>query len=151
MADAPGPGRVLRLERRLAAPPEAVFAAWTDPGMLGQWMSPFGHADVSIDLRVGGRLRVAMIDGQARIDHTGEFLEVDPPRRLRFTWVSPYTGPQGSEVTVTFEPEAAGTRLLLVHLGLPAGVVDPHREGWAAILGRLSVVVSSVGSEANPA
>ena len=59
-------------------------------------MSPVGHARVEADARVGGRLHVVM-EGDGRvITHTGEFLEVDPPNRLSFTWRSPFTGDRDS-------------------------------------------------------
>jgi uncharacterized protein YndB with AHSA1/START domain len=136
-----GPGS-LHLERLVPGEPEDVFAAWTTPRMA-RWMSPEGAAEAEVDLRVGGRFRVIMVGHVDRLEHTGEYLELEPPRRLVFTWASPYTGPEPSVVTVELYPQDAGTRLVLTHEQLPAEVVDGHRNGWGEMLGRLSEVVQA--------
>ena len=69
----------LVLRRHIAAPLERVFSGWTDPQLLARWMSPVGHAEVKVDLRVGGALRVVMVGGGRRIEHSGEYLEIDTP------------------------------------------------------------------------
>jgi uncharacterized protein YndB with AHSA1/START domain len=128
----------LRVERVLPAPPEEVFAAWTTPGRMAAWLTPVGHAEAEVDLRVGGAFRVVMVGEGFRIEHTGTYLELDPPRRLVFTWASPYTGPEPGVVTVELHPHDDGTRLVLTHAGLPPEAVDAHREGWIAIAERLA-------------
>jgi uncharacterized protein YndB with AHSA1/START domain len=102
------------------------------------WMSPVGTAEAEVDLRVGGSFRVVM-KGEGRvIEHSGEYTVVEEPRRLAFTWSSPYTGPVPSLVTVELEPDGRyGTRLRLVHSQLPAAAADSHRTGWGAMLTRL--------------
>lgn len=128
----------LEVRRLLPAAAEEVFAAWTEPELMGRWISPRGHAEVEVDLRVGGRFRVAMVGEDRRIEHTGEYLEVAPPRRLVFTWVSSYTGPVPSVVTVDLRPAEEGTELLLTHERLPADQVEPHAGGWGRMLDRLA-------------
>lgn len=71
----------LVLERVLPATPQEVFAAWTTPERMAAWMSPAGAAEAEVDLRVGGAFRVVMVEHD-RLEHTGSYLEVDPPRRL---------------------------------------------------------------------
>jgi uncharacterized protein YndB with AHSA1/START domain len=127
----------------LPAPIEEVFAAWTDPELMSIWLSPIGRAEVEADPRVHGRFRVLMVGGDVSIEHTGEYLVFDPPRRLSFTWRSAYTGPEPSLVTVTLTPEGEATRLLLVHERLPAEQVTPHAEGWGSILDRLAELLGS--------
>ena len=127
----------VRLERFLPAEPARVFAAWTEPGLMARWMSPRGRAEVSLDLRIGGSLEVVMIDGTTRIEHRGTFLEVDPPRRIRFTWLSEHTAMTESIVTVELTPDAGGTRLLLRHERLPATAAASHAGGWGAMVDRL--------------
>jgi uncharacterized protein YndB with AHSA1/START domain len=134
------PGALV-LERILPAPPEDVFAAWTTPAAMADWMSPVGRAEVEVDLRVGGAFRVVMVGEGASIEHTGTYLEVEPPRRLSFTWVSPYTGPDPSVVTVELHGHGEGTRLVLRHERLPADVVESHRGGWGSMLERLHAVL----------
>jgi uncharacterized protein YndB with AHSA1/START domain len=96
-----GDGESMRLEMDLPASIEEVYAAWTNPETMARWLSPVGHAEVEADVRVGGKFRVVMGAGQANLEHTGEYLTVDPPRELSFTWESPYTGREPSIVTVT--------------------------------------------------
>jgi len=67
---------------------------------------------------------------------TGRFLELDRPRRLRFSWsCSDWADPAvQSEVTVILEDHGADQTLMTIeHERLPAGQVDPHQRGWAAI------------------
>jgi uncharacterized protein YndB with AHSA1/START domain len=78
-----------------------------------------------------------MIGPEAELEHTGEYLEVDRPRRLVFTWRSPYTGPEPSMVTVDLRPDGGGTELTLRHERLPEEHVEPHRGGWGQILDNL--------------
>lgn len=128
---------VVRVDRRIPASPDAVFRAWTEPERMGRWLSPMGHAEAEADVRVGGSFTIVMVGDGQRIEHTGEYLEVDPPRRLVFTWASPYTGPGRTVVTVTLEPDGDGTNLTLVHEGLSAEAADSHAGGWETITARL--------------
>ena len=76
-----------RVKRILDATPEEVFDAWTDPEQARQWMCPGGStvSDLTLEARVGGRLRLLMhVDGKDFV-HLGEFLDVERPRRLIFT------------------------------------------------------------------
>jgi uncharacterized protein YndB with AHSA1/START domain len=133
-----GPG-VIEIRRRLAAPAAEVFRWWTEADRLCEWMSPVGTVEAQVDLRVGGALRIVMRGGGTVIEHSGEYIEIDPPRRLVFTWVSPFTGAEPSLVTVELEPEGAGaTQLRLVHSRLPESAATSHRDGWGTMLDRLS-------------
>src|SRR3954447_14604623 len=83
-------GAVVRVERRIAAPREKVFDAWTDPSVLRDWwsaMPTMSPGAIEVDLREGGRYRMEMRadDGQV---HTvvGEYREVRGPERVAYTW-----------------------------------------------------------------
>lgn len=131
----------LLMRRVVPGTPERVFAAWTDPERLGRWLSPTGQAQVDLDLRVGGAFRVVMLGPDRQIEHTGEYREIDPPRRLVFTWRSPYTGDTPSLVTVELRAVAADshkTELTLIHEQLPPHQVESHRGGWGRIIDNLS-------------
>ena len=134
-------GGEIEVRRRLPAPVTEVFAWWTDPERMAQWLSPVGTAEATVDLRVGGSFRVVMRGAGMEIEHTGEYLEIEPPRRLVFTWRSPYTGPEPSLVTVELEPDGDGTALRLLHGQLPEGAAASHAEGWGQMLGRLAGVM----------
>jgi uncharacterized protein YndB with AHSA1/START domain len=131
----------LVVERVLPAGPDEVFDAWTTPSRMAAWMSPVGAAEAEVDLRVGGSFRVVMVE--ARLEHSGEYLEIDPPRRLVFTWISPFTGAEPSVVTVEMLPHDDGTRVVLTHERLPEDVVDGHRDGWETMVGRLAGILAA--------
>jgi uncharacterized protein YndB with AHSA1/START domain len=118
---------------------------------MGRWLSPVGHAEVETDARVDGVFRVVMIDGDVRIEHTGKYLVFEPPRRLAFTWRSPYTGPEPSLVTVTLMPDGEETQLVLVHEGLPTDQVGPHAGGWGSLIERLAALLNLGTHEEEPA
>jgi uncharacterized protein YndB with AHSA1/START domain len=136
-------GSELRIERMIPASIEDVFAAWTDPNEIAQWFSPTGLARVEADVRIRGTFRLTMLGEGVRIDHEGEYLAIEPPRLLSFTWRSPYTEGVDSRVTVTLEPDGDATRLLLVHDRLPDQAAESHRGGWESILGRLVATVEA--------
>lgn len=72
----------------IRASAEAIFDAWTQPASMAEWMTPVGTATAEVDLRVGGRFRLVMADEHLSIEHTGEYLEIEPPHLLVFTWRS---------------------------------------------------------------
>jgi uncharacterized protein YndB with AHSA1/START domain len=128
----------IEITRLLPAPASEVFRWWTEADLLRRWMSPVGSVEAEVDLRVGGTFRILMKDGDVAIDHVGEYLEIDRPRRLVFTWRSQYAGPS-SVVTVSFQSEgSSSTRLVIVHSGLPPGAAEEHQGGWGAIARRLA-------------
>jgi uncharacterized protein YndB with AHSA1/START domain len=143
------------LERTIDAAPERVFHAWLDPATIARWLSPTALAEAETDPRVNGSFRVRMLDPDgilgtsgAAMEHTGRYLEIDPPRRLAFTWSSPFTGPEASVVTIEFVPagiDGRSTRLKLRHERLPADAVASHRNGWGSILDNLARVVEAAG------
>ena len=93
----------LRLVRTLQATPEEVFDAWTDPSSIRVWMCP-GAVEQSLavlDVRVGGQFSIVMREAQREHVHTGEYLEVERPHRLAFTWVSAATGGHVTQVAIT--------------------------------------------------
>lgn len=140
-ADAP----TLTVRRRIAATPEKVFDAWTNAKGMEKWMcpGPTERADVELDVRVGGRFRIDMHGAGQVHEHTGEYLELERPKRLVFTWVSKSTGGRDSRVTVELEPADGGTDVVLTHEGLPSEEsAQNHEMGWASILEKLDGRVS---------
>jgi uncharacterized protein YndB with AHSA1/START domain len=129
-------GETLVVRRVIPVPRERVFQAWLDPKSLVQWMRPGGmtEATAEVDAQVGGKFRIVMINGPERYEHTGEYLAIDPPRRLEFTWISDATDHRTTVVTVEFLEHNRGTELVLTHRRLPAKQVESHRGGWTDIL-----------------
>lgn len=126
---------VLEVSVLIAAEPATVFPYFVDPARYVQWMG----RDAELEPVPGGTYRVRMRDG---VEVGGRFVEVDPPRRLVFTWG--WAGdtalpPGSSRVVVTLEPEAGGTRVVLRHHDLPDEQQRQHHgDGWRAYLGRLA-------------
>jgi uncharacterized protein YndB with AHSA1/START domain len=133
---AAGSGETLVVRRFIPVPRERVFAAWLDPASLAQWMRPGGATDTTaeVDPRVGGKFRIVMMHGREEFEHTGEYLIIQPPARLSFTWVSKATDHRQTEVTIDFLERPGGTELILTHRRLPSSQVESHRRGWTDIL-----------------
>lgn len=82
----------------------------------------------------------------------GEYLEVEPPRRVVFTWgwdrEDTSIPPGTTTVEITLTSSDGGTRLRLVHRGLPDDVRKEHDEGWAHYLARLAI--AGAGDDPGP-
>lgn len=130
---------VLEVSVHIAAAPETVFRYFTDPGRYVQWMG----ADAAIEAVPGGTYRVHIRDG---VETSGEFLEVDPPKRVIFTWGwnnDAAVPPGSTRVVVTFEEENGGTRVILRHHDLPdESQREHHGIGWRTYLDRLTVLAA---------
>jgi uncharacterized protein YndB with AHSA1/START domain len=128
---------VLRLERLIAAPPERVFALWTEPDQLVKWWGPEGFdvPESALNVRVGGRWCTTMRapDGRLLIV-SGVYRVIDPPNRLVLTWAwDDDNGVRGheTEITITFQSAPGGTRLTLVQQTFAtAEGRDRHCHGW---------------------
>jgi uncharacterized protein YndB with AHSA1/START domain len=125
----------LVVRRFIPVPRERVFAAWLDAASLAQWMRPKGTTDarVEMDPRVGGKFRIVMMHGREQFEHTGEYLIIEPPARLSFTWISRATDHKPTEVTIEFLERPDGTELVLTHRRLPPAQLESHRDGWSSI------------------
>ena len=130
----------LTITRHIAAPRERVFKAWLDSEAMAHWMraGAFDDSVVTVDPRVGGGFRVVMVPkDREQVEHWGEYLRIEPPSLLSFTWISKNTDRWPSEVTIEFHEQGDGTELVLTHRGLPEKAVNGHRVGWTEILGVL--------------
>jgi uncharacterized protein YndB with AHSA1/START domain len=134
-------------EVRIDAAPETVFEFFTDPEKMVRWKGQTAE----LDPRPGGTYRVK-INEQAIA--RGEYVEVDPPRRVVFTWgweggqnpVEPGT----STVEITLEPDDdGGTRVRLVHRDLPTTEeAEKHTHGWDHYMERLAT--AAAGGDPGP-
>jgi len=133
------PSGELVVRRLLPVARERVFAAWLDPVSLAQWMCPGSvtSATVEVDPRIGGKFRIVMKHAHGAEEHWGEYLIIEPPSRLSFSWISANTDLQTTVVTVELLARGAATELILTHRRLPAAQVDAHRMGWADIVRKL--------------
>lgn len=132
----------LVVRRTIPAPRERVFDAWLDPVRLARFMRPGAvvRATAEVDPRVSGRFRIVMYhpgDSERGTEHTGEYLLIDRPSRLSFTWQSVNTGNRPTTVTIDFLERDGGTEVVLTHSQLPPDQISSHRNGWSGILSRL--------------
>src|SRR5437660_708215 len=114
--EAPRITEVVEHEIRIAARPETVFAYFTDPVRMVAWMG----TEATLDPRPGGVCRIDVTGGAVMV---GEFLEVDPPHRIVFSWGWEKgwyeTPPRSTSVEVSLTPEGEETILHLTHRELP--------------------------------
>jgi uncharacterized protein YndB with AHSA1/START domain len=128
----------------IARTPERVFQALSSREIVDWWVNPgvFDTREWSGDVRVGGRWRASGIVRGTPYALEGEFLEVDPPRKLVQTWNR--QGMPGAPSTLTYllESIVGGTRLTVRH----AGIVAPDQRnsmsaGWRTSCDRLSEIL----------
>lgn len=132
----------LTLRRHYRATADKVWRAGTDPQALKHWFGPDEIVAVpiaEIDLRVGGRFRMAMLaaDGETH-DVSGTYLEVEPQRKLVFSWAWRSTPELESRVTVRIEPDDQGCELVLLHEQFfDEAAREGHTHGWSGALAKL--------------
>jgi glutathione S-transferase len=123
---------------------ERVFDAWVSSTALARFLCA-GNTHVQsidVDARVGGSFRVVMANDAGAYEHRGTYLTIDRPTRLRFTWQSHATDHEATTVTVTFEEIPDGTRVRLIHEGLPSETAATrHGTGWRSILDKSAHLV----------
>ncbi len=145
---------LVEVERRIAARPETVFSYFTDPARYRLWQG----VDAELDPRPGGIFRVTMT-GKSGTVVRGEYLEVDPPRRLVLTWGwEPWEGqpdayvPVGSStVEITLVADGEHTVVRVQHRGLAtAHAYEFHEWGWGLTLDRLAAVAAGGDPGPNP-
>jgi uncharacterized protein YndB with AHSA1/START domain len=138
-AQALSPLSELRVECRLAAAREPVFALWTDTDAWTRWFLPPEGAEwieaPTVDAQPGGRVSIAV--RQRGLDYClhAIFTEIDAPARLAFRWTwgpdFPYGGPGDTEAVVDFLPDGTGTHVMLRQCGFTDPALrEAHERGW---------------------
>jgi uncharacterized protein YndB with AHSA1/START domain len=134
-----------RASHHFDAAAERVYDAWLDAEKVRVWMSTslesWGLAGdirrVEIDARVGGRFFFSDMRDSTEARHWGSYLELDPPRKIVFTWIvdeSEESDP--SVVTITIHPDPEGCTATIVHImdGKWAEYVSRTESGWTRML-----------------
>jgi uncharacterized protein YndB with AHSA1/START domain len=130
----------ITISRTIPASPERAFAAWTDVTQLAAWWWPqLAGTTYDVDARQGGRFRISSPAIGATV--TGVYAEVDPPRRLGFTWNwEDEDEPEATVedmVVVTFEPGDGGTLVTVAHTSTAHVPEGGAEQGWNDVLDRL--------------
>jgi uncharacterized protein YndB with AHSA1/START domain len=131
----------LSVTHRYATSPERVFDAWLDPAIARRFLfaTPTGEMVVcAIDARVGGRFDLTeRRPDMGEVKHVGEYLEIDRPRRLVFTFGVPQFDPAMTRVEIEIRPDGAGCVLTLTHRDVGEDWKDGTKDGWTRILASL--------------
>jgi uncharacterized protein YndB with AHSA1/START domain len=130
-------------EVEIDASPETVWEFLVDPDKAVRWMGE----RATFDPRPGGAWEIDVVPGNTA---AGEFVELDPPHRLVYTfgWASTRSDenvvPLGSStIEIDLVPDGNGTMLRFTHRDLPsAKSVASHTQGWDHYLGRLAIVAA---------
>lgn len=128
-------------ELRIEAPPEVVWRFWVDPEQVVRWMGKIA----TLEPRPGGAFRIDYGQGDVI---TGEYLELDEPRRLALRWAWETDDPlEAAPSRIEIELEAIdggeATLLRLRHLELTRPRQVSHDEGWRYFLPRLIEAVAA--------
>ncbi len=127
------------LTRTYRASPEQIWKAWTDPDVLARWYgcAPDQHWTIhQWDVQVGGSLHVSMeFDTGPFVVH-GEFLEVDAPNRLRFTFA------EGQTIAVDIASADGESTVTVVHDGLDGDMPPIITAGWTSSLAELGAAAT---------
>lgn len=134
-----GPRVTVRVTHPYSAPAERVFDAWLDPETAGQWLfaTPTGQMTrVEIDPRPGGKFTIVRRDGE-EFEHVGEYLDIERPRRLVFTFGVPRLSPEFTRVAIEITRAGSGCELTLIQEGVLPDYAEPNVKGWTMILDSL--------------
>ena len=137
----------IRLHRILRAPPERVYRAFLEPDAMSKWLPPNGFTGKvhHFEAKVGGSFKMSFTNLSSGQSHSfgGEFLELVPHERLRYTdrFDDPNL-PGVIQVTVTLKPVSCGTELSVVQEGVPAVIpAEACYLGWQESLVLLAELV----------
>jgi uncharacterized protein YndB with AHSA1/START domain len=142
-------GETLQIERTYQASAQAVFDAWTSEEVMRRWFHgehAWETTTAEVDLRLGGAVRVVMRDPDKDAEYGGggHYTEIDPPRRLAFTWTWDDEGRE-TLIELDFEEAEGATTVRLTHTGLrDEESVRSHEGGWSNCLDNLGQALEEV-------
>lgn len=135
----------VRVTHRFRQSPERVFDAWLDPAKAGKFLfaTPAGEmVRAEIDPRIGGRFTFVDRRNGEDIEHVGEYIEIDRPRRLVFDFAVPKVfSAERTRVTVEIVPLGDGCELTLTHEGVLPDYASRTENGWSMILDGLAAAL----------
>ena len=135
------------MEIQIGAPPERVFTTLTNPAQRSLWWGKQGMYRITrseADLRPGGKwLAHGLGDDGKTFKVEGEYIEIDPPRTLVFTWIADWTQGVPSVVRWDLVATSRGTLVKLRHSGLAAypEAAKSYSQGWPQVLGWMQAYI----------
>jgi uncharacterized protein YndB with AHSA1/START domain len=135
---------------RFSCPAERVFDAWLDPEWIGRWMYGPAVRDervvrLGLEPRVGGKFSFVVDRQGVEVHHVGQYLELDRPGLLVFTWGTRAALPATSRVIVEISPCADGCELTLTHVMAADGAAFAEKAAvaWRTMLGALGEALAA--------
>jgi uncharacterized protein YndB with AHSA1/START domain len=153
---ASSPDTSLVIRRSFGAPVEALWDAWTKPEQICVWMGPaivVRCETLRLELRRGGGFRLRMHE-QSGAQHVvyGEYLRIDRPRLLSFTWFWEGEDRPGSHVTVELARDGEGAAMTLTHTDFADSAARDHHDiGWSGSFDKLDALVAGGAAGGGPA
>ncbi|EQB34712.1 hypothetical protein M948_20200 [Virgibacillus sp. CM-4] len=127
------------------ATPDKVFDAWVNPEKVRQWMFPNGNmVKCENNPKVGGYFIFVDRRESEDIQHIGHYLELEHPKRIKFTWATVDDLPDADHVTVEINPSENGSEVTLTHEVDPewAEYIPQTKKAWTVMLEAMDKVLS---------
>ncbi|MBO9204794.1 MULTISPECIES: SRPBCC family protein [Niastella] len=140
---------IATVEGLFSVPPERVFEAFLDTKMIGRFMfGPEVREEEIVSLqnepRVGGSFSYVVRRQGKTFSHTGEYIEIDHPNRLVFTWaVKEDPANIESRIDIEILPVIDGCELTLMH-EMPHGqeeFVEKSKIAWGKMIDKLTEIL----------
>jgi uncharacterized protein YndB with AHSA1/START domain len=137
----------VELHRVFKSSAERVYRAFVSPSAFAKWLPPHGFTGTvhEMDAHVGGRYRMSFTNLTTGHTHAfgGEYLELEPGARLRYTaeFEDPNL-PGRMHTTVTLRPVFCGVEVRIAQEGIPAPIpIEACYLGWQESLQLLALLV----------
>ncbi|NLG54231.1 MAG: SRPBCC domain-containing protein [Rhodococcus sp.] len=137
----------IEIERDIAAAPDIVFAAWTTPQHFARWFGsaivevPAASLDFNAEAGRAWKAQMVLPDGST-IDWAGDFVEVEPGKRLVFTITDAPADADRARIVVVLTPIPTGTRMHFTQEtpGFSPEQKDAALAGWQGFIDELELI-----------
>ncbi len=130
--------KIIKITRNFSATPEEVFDTFTKPENMRVWWTD--QTTFDIDPRVGGKWTIVRKEGDTTYTAIGEYLEVERPHRLKYTYAMPQFSPNSDTITIDIESDGKGGSVMTyTHEGpdvveelasVKEGAMSESEKGW---------------------
>lgn len=140
----------LLVRRTIAAKPETLFEAWTQPALLMKWWGPKNVSCIAaeIDLSIGGTFKITnRLPDHSIVIIQGVFLHIQKPNKLIYSWNTGNSSIADEKVTVWFKGKDDGTEVVISHEKISSGALhQSHKSGWQGCLVGLDKFVKNAAN-----
>jgi uncharacterized protein YndB with AHSA1/START domain len=130
----------IRVSRTFDASDERLYDAFLDPAQARRFLFATTTGEMvrtDIDPRVGGRFTLTDRRDGEDVEHTGEYVELERPRRIVFDFRVPKFSSQTTRMTI----EIGGGTVTVTQHDAPEEMAEKIRAGWESILKGLAVIL----------